>query len=71
MRLAERRRTGQLSWNNRTKTLTITGSVFLDGNLTISQSGTYTGTGVIEAAGTITFNGNGTRFCATSPCNYT
>ena len=63
--------TGQLSWNNTTKTLTITGNVFLDGNLTISQSGTYTGTGVIEANGTITFNGNGTAFCATSPCNFT
>jgi Tfp pilus assembly protein PilX len=61
--------TGQLSWNNSTKTLTVNGNVFLDGNLTISQSGTYTGSGVVEAAGTITFNGNGTAFCATSPCN--
>jgi Tfp pilus assembly protein PilX len=62
---------GQMSWNNSTKVLTITGNVFLDGNLTISQSGTYTGTGVIEAAGTITFNGNGTALCATSPCSFT
>jgi Tfp pilus assembly protein PilX len=62
---------GQLTWNNTTKQLTINGSVFLDGNLTISQSGTYTGTGVIEAAGTITFNGNSTQFCATSPCSFT
>jgi Tfp pilus assembly protein PilX len=61
--------TGQMSWNNVTKVLTINGNVFLDGNLTISQSGSYTGTGVIEAAGTITFNGNGTSFCGTSPCN--
>lgn len=63
--------TGQMSWNNSTKTLTIAGAVFLDGNLTISGSGTYTGTGVIEAAGTITLNGNGTSLCATSPCNFT
>ena len=63
--------TGQMSWNSSTKTLTINGNVFLDGNLTISQSGTYTGSGVIEAAGTITFNGNGTALCATSPCNFT
>lgn len=62
---------GQLTWNNTTKTLTVNGNVFLDGNLTISQSGTYTGTGVIETAGTITFNGNGTSLCATSPCNFT
>ena len=61
---------GQMSWNNTTKALTINGSVFLDGNLTISQSGTYTGTGVIEVAGTITFNGNSTQLCATSPCNF-
>src|SRR5579862_1645600 len=61
--------TGQLTWNNTTKTLTINGSVFIDGNLTISQSGTYTGTGVIEVAGTIAFNGNSTQLCAENPCN--
>jgi hypothetical protein len=63
--------TGQMSWNNSTKVLLVSGNVFLDGNLTISQSGTYSGTGVIEAAGTITFNGNGTALCATSPCSFT
>ena len=62
--------TGQLSWNNATKVLTVNGSVFLDGNLTISQSVTYSGTGVIEAAGTITFNGNSTTVCAESPCDF-
>jgi hypothetical protein len=61
--------TGQMSWNNTTKILTIAGNVFLDGNLTIGQSATYTGTGVIEANGTITVNGNGTTVCAESPCN--
>jgi len=61
---------GQLVWNASTKQLTINGSVFIDGNLTISQSGTYTGTGVIEAAGTITFNGNATQLCATTACNF-
>ena len=63
---------GQLSWNNSTKQLTITGSVFVDGSMTISQSATYTGTGVIEVAGTITFNGNATQLCATTftPCDF-
>jgi hypothetical protein len=69
--------TGRLTWNGTgstwngvpAKTLLITGRVFFDGNLTISTSGTYTGTGVIDVAGTITFNGNGTSLCATSPCN--
>jgi Tfp pilus assembly protein PilX len=60
---------GQLSWNNTTKVLTINGSIFIDGNLTISQTGSYTGTGVIEVSGTITFNGNATKFCAENPCN--
>jgi hypothetical protein len=60
-----------MSWNNATKVLTINGNVFLDGNLTISQSGTYTGTGVIEAAGTITFNGNNVTLCAVSGCSFT
>lgn len=63
--------TGQMSWNNTTNVLTINGNVFLDGNLTISQSGTYTGTGVIEAAGTITFNGNNVTLCAVSGCTFT
>jgi len=60
---------GQLSWDNTTKRLAINGSIFFDGNLTVSQSGTYTGTAVIDAAGTITFNGNNIALCATSPCN--
>jgi Tfp pilus assembly protein PilX len=63
--------TGQMSWNSSTKTLTINGNVFLDGNLTITGTGsTYTGSGVIEAAGTITFVGNATTLCATNPCNF-
>src|SRR5581483_878397 len=33
----------------------------------ISQSGA--GTGVIEVAGTVTFNGNSTQLCAESPCS--
>jgi Tfp pilus assembly protein PilX len=63
---------GQLTWNPTTKQLTVNGSIFLDGNMTISRSATYTGTGVIEVNGTITFNGNATELCATTlnPCNF-
>lgn len=69
--------TGQLTWNGTSstwngvpaKTLVINGRVFFDGNLTISSAGTYTGTGVIDVAGTITFKGNATTLCATNPCN--
>jgi Tfp pilus assembly protein PilX len=72
---------GYLIWNNGassitvsgitvpSKTLAINGSIFFDGNMTISQSATYKGTAAIETAGSITFNGNSTQVCATSPCN--
>jgi len=61
--------TGQLSWNNSTKQLTINGKIFFDGNLTISQTASYTGTAVIDVAGTITFKGNNNTLCAESPCS--
>jgi Tfp pilus assembly protein PilX len=67
---------GQLLWNSAGSgscgcgTLTVNGSIFFDGNLTISRSATYTGTGIIEVAGTITFSGNSTTLCATNPCNF-
>jgi hypothetical protein len=61
---------GQLNWDAAAKRLTINGSIFLDGNVVVSQSATYTGTAIVEVAGTITFNGNGTALCATGPpCN--
>ena len=59
---------GQLQWDNTAKTLTINGSVFIDGNLTINQSLTYTGTGVIEVSGTILFSGNNMTVCAVAGC---
>jgi Tfp pilus assembly protein PilX len=55
---------GRLTWDNTAKVLTINGSIFFDSNLTISQSATYTGAAVIEAAGAININGNGTKLCA-------
>jgi len=64
--------TGQLTWDNSTKRLTVNGSIFIDGSMTISQSATYTGTAVIELAGTFTINGNSTTLCATGPpCDFT
>ncbi len=70
---------GELTWNNSTstvngvpgKTLKITGSIFFDSNLTVSQTASYTGAAIVEVAGTITFNGNGTALCATKPCDVT
>ena len=63
--------TGRLGWDNTTKRLTLNGSIFIDGSMTISQSATYTGTAVIELAGTFTVNGNATTLCATGPpCDF-
>jgi Tfp pilus assembly protein PilX len=67
---------GQLSWNHSTGVLTVSGSIFLDGNVTIASTATYTGTAIIEAAGTITFTGNNQTVCniyssATKDCDFT
>ena len=73
--------TGYLIWNNSgssitvsgvtvpAHTLAINGSIFIDGNLTISQAVTYTGSGTLEIAGTATLANNSTTVCAESPCN--
>jgi Tfp pilus assembly protein PilX len=60
---------GQLQWNNTTRVLSITGSVFIDGSLLINQSLTYTGVGVIEVSGTVTVSGNGRTVCAVASCS--
>ena len=69
---------GYLIWNNGAspitvsgitvpaKTLAINGSIYFDSDVTISQTVTYMGTGVIEASGGFTFNGNSTAVCAVS-----
>ena len=72
---------GYLIWNNGgssitvsgitvpSKTLAVNGSIFIDGDLKVTHSATYVGTGVIEVAGSVTFTGNSTTLCATNPCN--
>jgi Tfp pilus assembly protein PilX len=55
---------GQLSWNHTTHVLTINGSIFFDGNITISNNLTYVGSASIEVMGTITFQGNNLQVCA-------
>ena len=73
--------TGYVIWNNSSsssitvdgitvspKTLAVNGNVFFDSNLTISQSFTYSGVAIVEAAGTITVSGNSTTICAVAGC---
>jgi hypothetical protein len=67
---------GQLSWNHTTGVLTVNGSIFIDGNVTIASTATYTGTAILEAAGTITFTGNNQTVCnvysaVTKDCDFT
>jgi hypothetical protein len=62
--------TGQLSWNDTTNVLTISGVVYVDGNVQITQTGTYTGRGSVYAGGTVTLVGTNTTFCATAGCDF-
>jgi Tfp pilus assembly protein PilX len=67
---------GYLIWNNGStsltvsgitvpaKTLAVNGSVFFDSNLTISQTATYQGTGIVMVAGTIKLVSNNMTLCA-------
>jgi hypothetical protein len=50
---------GRLAWNSTTKTLTIAGTVFLDGNFNLSSNNgfRYVGNGTIYVNGVVTSNG--------------
>ena len=67
---------GELSWNNTTKLLTVKGTIFFDGSITISTGATarYTGQATIVTSGT--FGMKTAEMCATHPgytgaCDYT
>jgi hypothetical protein len=74
--------TGYLIWNNSSnssltvngitvpaKTLAINGNMFFDSDVTIGQSFTYSGIGIVEAAGTISFDSNSHVYvCAVAGC---
>lgn len=60
---------GTLSWDNTSKTLTINGSIFFDGNVTVSQSLTYSGSAVIEINGTFLVTTNNLTICAVAACS--
>jgi Tfp pilus assembly protein PilX len=54
------------------KYLAIGGSIFIDANMTITNSLTYEGTGIIETSGTITLQGNNQQICAqNTSCTFT
>jgi len=54
------------------KYLAIGGSIFIDANMTITNSLTYMGTGIIEVSGTINIQGNNQQICAqNTSCTFT
>jgi hypothetical protein len=63
---------GELSWNNTTKVLTVRGTIFVDGNAYVNQSGTYDGQATLYLSGSFLING--AKFCAvkvSGNCDYT
>jgi Tfp pilus assembly protein PilX len=67
---------GELSWDAATKLLTVKGTIFIDGSITIAPGGTarYKGQATIVASGT--FGMKNSTICATHPgytggCDYT
>ncbi|HET8893678.1 MAG TPA: hypothetical protein VFM96_06245 [Gaiellaceae bacterium] len=62
---------GTLSWNNSTGVLTVAGSIFFDGNVTVSQTAVYSGTAVLEMAGTFAMSANNISLCAVAGCTFT
>src|SRR6266487_958356 len=64
---------GELSWNAATKTLTATGTIFIDGNAKISNSAlnTYNGQATLYLSGTFYANGSLCASVSGSACNFT
>jgi hypothetical protein len=62
---------GELSWDNSTKVLTVRGTIFIDGNAYVSQSGTYDGQATLYLSGSFLINN--AKFCAVKSganCDY-
>jgi hypothetical protein len=47
---------GELSWNATSKTLTVKGTIFIDGSAKISQNSNYNGQATLYLSGTMLFN---------------
>ncbi len=47
---------GEISWNSSSKTLTVKGTIFIDGSAKISQNANYNGQATLYLSGTMLFN---------------
>jgi Tfp pilus assembly protein PilX len=54
---------GELSWNNSTKMLTVRGTIFIDGDVYVSQAGAYTGQATLYTTGSF-YLGGSSKMCA-------
>jgi Tfp pilus assembly protein PilX len=54
---------GELSWNNSTKMLTVRGTIFIDGDVYVSQMGAYTGQATLYMAGSFSMSSSN-KLCA-------
>jgi Tfp pilus assembly protein PilX len=63
---------GELSWNNSTKTLTIHGTIYIDGSATVNNNSLnrYVGQGVIYLSGTFYLNGKLCGGVSGSACDF-
>ena len=57
----------EISWNHTTHALFVKGTIFLDGNLSLSGTVVYTGQASIYTTGTVSM-GNNSSFCGISGC---
>jgi hypothetical protein len=65
---------GEISWSNSTKTLTVSGTIFIDGSAYMANNATnqYNGQATLYLSGTFVIN-NSTKFCGAvsgSNCNF-
>ncbi|MGB2875569.1 MAG: hypothetical protein WBB76_08865 [Gaiellaceae bacterium] len=49
---------GEISWNATSKTLTVKGTIFIDGSAKVSQNANYNGQATLYLSGTMLFNGS-------------
>ena len=49
---------GEISWNATTKTLTVVGTIYIDGSAKVSQNANYNGQATLYLSGTMLFNGS-------------
>ncbi len=64
---------GELSWNGTTHVLTISGTIFIDGSITMGDGSTdqYNGQGTIYTSGTFTVNGKMCGGISGTNCDFT